>query len=148
MTASRHSEAAFLLPGRLIIRVFPLRPAAALESIPIGVIFMLSALMASGIPRTSRSTTWRVASGVTSLWEKPVPPVVATRVTLSSSEHLISSSLILSKSSGIMVLYSTDQSLSSSILTMASPAVSSLNPWEPLSLIVITAALYSIFPPD
>ena len=127
-----------------MIRVCFLSPAAALESIPIGVIFMLSARIASGIPLTSLSTTARVASGVTSLIEKPVPPVVATRVTFSSSAHLTSSALICSISSGIIVLYSIFQPFSSRILTTASPAVSSLSPWEPLSLIVITAALYSI----
>ena len=79
ITAPRFSRAAFLLPGRFTIRVLPRIPAAARLRQPRGVMRMLSARMASGMPRVSRSTTARVASGVTSRGEKPVPPVVTTR---------------------------------------------------------------------
>ena len=40
------------------------------------VISMLAARIASAIPGAGRSATARVASGVISLEEKPVPPVV------------------------------------------------------------------------
>ena len=42
----------------------------------VGVMRILSARMASGMPRASRSAAARVASGVTSRGEKPVPPVL------------------------------------------------------------------------
>ena len=44
------------------------------------------------MPRVSRSMTARVASGVMSRCEKPVPPVVITRPMFSSSAQRISSS--------------------------------------------------------
>ena len=103
-TADRFSSAAFSLPGRLTISVLPRMPAAPLERQPRGVILMLSARMASGMPRVSRSTTASVASGVTSRGEKPVPPVDSTRDTPSSSAHFISSLFIISGSSGMTLV--------------------------------------------
>ena len=91
-TADRFSRAAFSLPGRFTISVRPRMPAALRERQPRGVIFMLSARMASGIPRVSRSTTAKVASGVTSRGEKPVPPVVRIRFTRFSSAQRIRAS--------------------------------------------------------
>ena len=102
---------------------------------------MLSARMASGMPRVSRSTTARVASGVTSLEEKPVPPVVSTRSTRSSSAHRISASLICSSSSGRMAVRVTSQPFSLRIPHRAGPLVSSRWPRAPLSLMVSTAAV-------
>ena len=94
--------AAFLLPGRLIIRL-PLRMPAALRlRQPLGVMRMLSARMASGMPGVGRSMISMAASGVMSRGEKPVPPVVSTRAMPSSSEHLTSSFRIISRSSGSM----------------------------------------------
>ena len=75
-TAPKVSLHAFTEPGQLTMRVSPLMPAASLERHPFGVIFIDSALMASGIPGVSFSMTSFVASGVTSLFAKPVPPVV------------------------------------------------------------------------
>ena len=51
------------------------------QSAPVKGMRFSYARMASGMPRVSRSTTARVASGVTSRGEKPVPPVVSTRFT-------------------------------------------------------------------
>ena len=58
-----------------------------LDSIAIGVFFRDSVIIAIAIPKASFSITWRVASGVTSLFENPVPPVVKTKSTLTSSDQ-------------------------------------------------------------
>ena len=54
-------------------------PETPRESIACGVLVMEAARIASSSPGVSRSTTSRVASGVTSRGEKPVPPTVRTR---------------------------------------------------------------------
>ena len=81
MTADRFSRAAFSEPGRLMIRLRPRVPATARDNMARGVIFSPSIHMATGMARISRSSTARVASGVTSRGERPVPPAVmiATR---------------------------------------------------------------------
>ena len=69
---SMHSLTAFGLPGKLMMSVFFLIPAAALESMAVGVLVIEYALMASAIPGAILSHTAIVASGVRSLSEKPV----------------------------------------------------------------------------
>ena len=69
----------FGLPGKLMISVRLRMPATARESIQLAVCGREAARIASAIPGASRSITARVASGVTSSGEKPVPPVVRTR---------------------------------------------------------------------
>mmetsp|Transcript_14118 Transcript_14118/g.25500 ORF Transcript_14118/g.25500 Transcript_14118/m.25500 type:complete len:261 (-) Transcript_14118:71-853(-) len=68
------------LPGRFAIRVAPQRPTTARDSGARGS--SACACIASAVmsPGARRSTTARVASGVTSRGAKPVPPVV--RITL------------------------------------------------------------------
>ena len=122
-------------------------PAAFLERQPLGVIFMLSALISSGMPGVSLSITAFVASGVMSRGANPVPPVVSTNATFSSSAHFVSSSFIISISSGTIEVYTTSIPFSFSIPQSAGPLVSTLSPFEPLSLTVITAALYAIIDP-
>ena len=122
-------------------------PAAFLERQPLGVIFMLSALISSGMPGVSLSITAFVASGVMSRGANPVPPVVSTNATFSSSAHFMSSSFIISISSGTIEVYTTSIPFSFSIPQSAGPLVSTLSPFEPLSLTVITAALYAITDP-
>ena len=56
------------------MRQLPTDPASPRERRPSG----LTERMASASPGASRSTTARVASGVTSVGENPVPPVVTT----------------------------------------------------------------------
>ncbi len=73
----------FGLPGRLTIRQEPRTPTIALEIMAWGVFFRLSARIASANPGTSFSMTSSVASGVTSLGLRPVPPVVRIRSALS-----------------------------------------------------------------
>ncbi len=102
MTARMFSFAAFSLPGRLTISERPRMPAALRERQPRGVMRMLAARIASGMPGVSRSMTVLVASGVMSRGEKPVPPVVRIRDISSSSAHLTSSRRISSASSGTM----------------------------------------------
>ena len=58
--------------------------------------------VASGMPGVRRSMTSSAASGVISRGEKPVPPVVRTRLIPRSSAHFTSSALIRSFSSGMM----------------------------------------------
>lgn len=59
-----------------MIRLRPRVPVTARDSMARGVIFSSSIHMATGMARISRSSTARVASGVTSRGERPVPPVV------------------------------------------------------------------------
>mmetsp|Transcript_24734 Transcript_24734/g.78998 ORF Transcript_24734/g.78998 Transcript_24734/m.78998 type:complete len:204 (+) Transcript_24734:410-1021(+) len=73
-------------------------PATARESIASGSAREVSRRIASGMPRTSRCTTSRVASGVTSRGDRPVPPVESTRLHWSAS--CTSARLISSASSG------------------------------------------------
>src|SRR5439155_1016397 len=65
-------------PGRFTTSADPTAPATPRESIPCGVFSSDFARRASAIPGISRSITRRVASGVTSFGERPVPPVVRT----------------------------------------------------------------------
>ena len=78
---SRFSFTAFGLPGRLTMSVLPRNTLAARLSIPRGVMERLWYRMASAMPGALRSATARVASGVISRGEKPVPPVVRIRFT-------------------------------------------------------------------
>ena len=61
------------------MRLRPRSAATPRDRHPLGVIFRLSARMASAMPGHSRSATERVASGVMSRGENPVPPVVRMR---------------------------------------------------------------------
>ncbi len=73
-TTSRFSLTPLGLPGRLIIRQLLLTPAFALDIMACGVFLRLSALMASAMPGTSKSITFDMAWGVTSVGLRPVPP--------------------------------------------------------------------------
>ena len=98
-TASRPSTAPRGEPGRLTMSVRPRTPATWRESIAAGSAARPAARIASASPGTSRSTTSRVASGVTSRGERPVPPVVRTRsAPLSASSRSAAASA--SRSSG------------------------------------------------
>lgn len=63
-------------PGRFTISVVPATPASPRESAAVGTFSRPYARIASGMPGISRSRTRRVASGVSSVGEMPVPPVV------------------------------------------------------------------------
>ena len=89
-TKPRHSSTALALPGRLTISVRLHIPAAARLSMARGVTCIERARIASAMPGASRSMTARVASGVTSRSEKPVPPVVATSARPRSAHSCIS----------------------------------------------------------
>ena len=96
----RHSSTALGLPGRLTIRLRLWMPAAARLSMALGVIFRDMARMASGMPGASFSQTSRVASGVTSLGEKPVPPVVRIRaIPRSANSRILAASSSFSSGS-------------------------------------------------
>ena len=103
-TAERFSVEAFRLPGRFTIRVSPRMPAASRLRHALSVMVMLKARMASGMPLVSRWITDRVASGVISRGENPVPPVVRARHTFRSSLQWRSSSAIWSYSSGMILV--------------------------------------------
>ena len=81
-------------------------PAAALDKIEREVYFIVSILIASGMPGTIFSHTAIVASGVTSLGAKPVPPVV-TISTMSFAAAFIIASDIFSFSSGTISVNTT-----------------------------------------
>jgi hypothetical protein len=76
-------------PGKLIISVLPRIPAVARDSALIAVCFRPSSYIVVTRAGVSRSITLFVASGVTSVGAKPVPPVVTIRL-IPSSDHLIS----------------------------------------------------------
>lgn len=63
-------------PGRFRMRDFPRVPAVERERMAVGTFSKLRIRMASPKPGSSRSRTARVASGVLSRAEGPVPPVV------------------------------------------------------------------------
>lgn len=63
--------------------------------------------MVCGMAGISRCTTARVASGVTSRDERPVPPVVSTKSHPSSSAQRHSSRLMVSLSSGTTAVWRT-----------------------------------------
>ena len=65
-------------------------PAAARESMALGVTAREACRMASAIPGAARRHTASVASGVTSLGEKPVPPLVTIRAVSAPSASRIS----------------------------------------------------------
>lgn len=79
-------------------------PAALRDKHPLGVMRMDSARIASGIPGVGRSITAMVASGVMSLGENPVPPVVRIKAIPKVSAHLHNSLRIISESSGTMAV--------------------------------------------
>ena len=87
-------------PGRLTMRVFLRVPAKPRDSAARGNESSDSRRMRSAMPGASRSSTARVASGVTSRGARPVPPVVSTRSAASPSHHAVSAETIWVVSSG------------------------------------------------
>ena len=82
------------------------------------------------------SSTSLVASGVTSLGPRPVPPVVSTRSSFPPSHHLRSTAEICPLSSGTISRQTWSHPSRAMISPMASPLVSALSPFEPASLMV------------
>ena len=64
-----------------------MRLTAHRDNMAIGAIARLFEIIATTIPGASFSSSGRVASGVTSRGENPVPPVVRTRESLFTSDH-------------------------------------------------------------
>lgn len=64
-----------------------MRLTAHRDNMAIGVIARLFEIIATTIPGASLSSSGYVASGVTSLGENPVPPVVRTSGSLFTSAH-------------------------------------------------------------
>ena len=100
----RHSEEAFLLPGRLMINVEFRIPAVNRDNIAMGVILSDFDIIQCTNPGVSLSNIDLVASGVTSRLANPVPPVVKIRSSLQSSDQRIISCLISSISSGTQLV--------------------------------------------
>ena len=69
------SVAPLVDPGRANINVSPFTPATLRDSIEYGVRSWPKLLAASAMPGISRSSNGEIASGVTSLGDRPVPPV-------------------------------------------------------------------------
>ena len=80
-------------PGRLIMKVLPRVPAVCLDRIAVGIYFNEIWRMRSPNPGNMRSHTLMVASGVTSLFAGPVPPVVMTMLHFTRS---LKSQMVLS----------------------------------------------------
>lgn len=143
---SQFSWAAFLLPGKLITNVVPRCMHNARESIARGVMARLCALMPSAMPGTSRSHTSRVASGVTSLRLKPVPPHVSTTSTLSSSAARTMAAAISGRSS-FTTSYAAHCHPWSAISSRSSaPAVSSFSLRVSEQVITANVIIYSTVP--
>ena len=104
------SRAAFGLPGMFIMRVFFNTCSGARKGC-LRCDFQTLCLVSSVRPGVLRFITASVASGVMSLGEKPVPPVVKTRFTLSLSESSTNISFIWSHSSGMIHVW-TNRSFS------------------------------------
>ena len=119
---------AFGLPGKLTINVSFLIPDTALESIALLVICILYILIASHIPGASLSIIALVASGVISLLENPVPPVLNIKLTLSSSLITLNSFSNISFSSGNMTCFTTVNPAASTNSFTTAPLLSSLSP--------------------
>ena len=83
--SSMVSRIAFGLPGRLKIRLDPLKPPTWRERIAVGTNASEMLRICSPKPGMIRSHTAIVASGVTSLSAGPVPPVVTTTLQPTSS---------------------------------------------------------------
>ena len=124
------------------MRVPPRMPAAARESIARGVMARDAARMASGMPGVRRSQTARVASGVTSRGEKPVPPVVTTRAAPVWSARRTRAASMSGCSSGTTPVSRMEYPASSSREHTSGPASSGRWPRKLRSLTVRTAAVY------
>ena len=140
LTAARHSRTPFTLPGKLIINVPPRIPETARESAAFGVILRLSMRIRSAIPGTFLSITARVASGVTSRGDSPVPPEVTTSTNPSSLARRRRDS-ISARSSGKTSIRGTSNPDSTRIRFASGPERSSRLPAAAESLMVRTKAL-------
>ena len=87
-----------------------------------------AARIASAMPGATRPDTARVASGVTSRMENPVPPVVRTRSHCSRSASRISSSSIIARSSGRRRIETTSYCSAGSSSLIFGPLLSSRSP--------------------
>src|SRR2546428_2014216 len=77
-STSSDSRTALGHPGRFTTSAGPMAPATPRDSIPLGALSTEPPRTAFAMPGISRSMTRRVASGVTSFGDRPVPPVVRT----------------------------------------------------------------------
>ena len=76
-----------------------------LDSMAMGVTLSDFVTMATTMPGASRSSSGRVASGVTSLGENPVPPVVKMRASFFWSHHSLMTACIAATSSGTIAVH-------------------------------------------
>ena len=125
-----------------MISVFPRMTDTPRLSIARGVILRDASLIASAIPGAFLCAISIVASGVQSLGENPVPPVVKIISILFSSHNSQRHFFISSFSSGNNIVSCTSYPLSVSISQIRGPLLSSLSPAYPLSLNVTTAAFH------
>ena len=137
----KHSPIAFGLPGRLTIKVRPRVPAVERDKIAVGTRSKLRIRIASPNPGNSRSITARVASGVMSRADGPVPPVVTTKSTHAPSQSSRSKTSKSFLSSGITrTTHSCSPGISSPrIRSISGPLRSSYTPALARSLNVTRA---------
>src|SRR5262249_38572080 len=100
-TAIKQSRIALGLPGRLTISDFPRIPATCRDRIAVGTTFSETARICSPKPSSIFSQTASVASGVTSRFAGPVPPVVTIRQHPSVSARSFSVFSMTGRSSGM-----------------------------------------------
>src|SRR5690348_17299707 len=138
ITASNDSTAPVGLPGRFSTTDAAHIPQTPRLSTANGVFFSPSRRMRSEMPSSMRPQTVRVASGVTSRVEIPVPPVVTTSRALRESSTI--AFMIAACSSGTMRVSMTAKWCCWSALTTAGPDRSLRSPRAHESLTVRTEA--------
>src|SRR5579862_2551339 len=141
ITASSDSTAPDGLPGRFRIRASPRTPHTARLKAANFVDFEPSARIRSAIPSSRRSQTARVASGVTSRFAIPVPPVVTTKRACPLNRTRMSR--IARSSSGTISRATTLKFFFSRASATAGPPRSARSPRKEESLTVTTAAVRS-----
>jgi hypothetical protein len=124
-----------------MMRARPRAPQTDRESAASGVILIDSARIISAKPGTSRSITSRVASGVTSLGERPVPPVVTIKLAVPSSAYCMIRAEIIFRSSGRISAATISALIVCNSATTAGPERSSRSPRDAESLMVSITAL-------
>ena len=127
-------------PGRLTIRHFPRVPAVCRERMAVGTCSRLIRRISWPKPSSSRVMTARVASGVRSRVDGPVPPVVRIRSQPSRSTMSISACATPSTPSGTILATATQFDCNARLrkTLIASPLMSLYTPTLARSDIVST----------
>ena len=130
-TAARQTSIDRGFPGRLMMSVFPRIPAIWRESMAVGTVSRLTRRINSPKPGSSLPTTEDVASGVRSLGDGPVPPVVRIKSAAARSQRSSSACRTESTPSGTRRRSDTHSVAMTRLShsSIAGPPRSSYSPW-------------------